>query len=207
MDAPVRALSFALRPARPADTDAVARLILEPTPSLRDLLGSVETAHRVARASFRSVRTLHSHRQAVVAIEGAGVVGVVIAAPGHEWRRRRAWTGLVMLRAGVARARALLRSGALLDRLTPAVPADSVYVASLAVAPGARGRGVGAALMASVEAAARRRGAARLALDVSRANAGGRAFYARLGFVEAGPTTGTGFLRLEKPLPATAVAA
>jgi ribosomal protein S18 acetylase RimI-like enzyme len=196
-----------LRPARLADADAVARLILEPAPSLRDLLGSVETAHRVARASFRSDRTLHSHRLAVVAAEGAAIAGVIIATPGREWRRRRAWTGLVMLAAGVARARALLRSGAVLDRLTPAVPADGVYVASLAVAPGAGGCGVGSALMAAVEVEARRRGAARLALDVSRANAGGRAFYTRQGFVEAGPTTATGFLRLEKALGATAAAA
>jgi GNAT superfamily N-acetyltransferase len=61
--------------------------------------------------------------------------------------------------------------------------------------------------MARVEAEARRRGAARLALDVSHANAGGRAFYARLGFVEADPTTVTGFLRLEKLLSPTAAAA
>jgi ribosomal protein S18 acetylase RimI-like enzyme len=167
----------------------------------------VDTAHRVARASFRSDRTLHSHHLAIVAGEGSALVGVVIATPGREWRRRRAWTGLVMLAAGLARARALLRSGALLDRLTPPVPADSVYVASLAVAPAARGRGVGSALMAAVEAEARCRGAARLALDVSRANAGGRAFYARLGFAEAGPALATGFLRLEKSLAATAAAA
>jgi ribosomal protein S18 acetylase RimI-like enzyme len=199
--------SLALRPAWRGDADAVAQLILEPTPSLRDLLGSAATAHRVARASFRSPRTLHSHRRAVVATDGAWIFGVVIAAAGAEWRHRRAWTGLVMLRAGITRARALLRSGALLDRLTRPVPADSVYVASLAVAPGARGRGVGSALMAQVEAEARRRGAARLALDVRQANAGGRAFYARLGFVEADPTTVTGFLRLEKLLSPTAAAA
>jgi ribosomal protein S18 acetylase RimI-like enzyme len=178
----------------------VAPLILEPAPSLRHILGSAETAHRIARASFRSARTLHSHRRAVVAVEGAGIVGVVIATPGSEWRRQRVWTGLVMLRAGFTRVGTLLRSGALLDELTPAVPPDSVYIASLAVAPAARGRGVGSALMAAVEAGARRRGAARLALDVSRANAGGRAFYARLGFVEASALAATGFLRLEKPV-------
>jgi GNAT superfamily N-acetyltransferase len=200
-------VSRVLRPARAADADAVARLILEPTPSLRNLLGSVAIAHRVARASFRSPRTLHSHRQAVVASEDARIVGVVIAAPGVEWRRRRVWTGVVMLRAGLVRARALLRSGVVLDRLTPPVPADSVYVASLAVAAEARGRGVGSALMAAVEAEARRRGAARLALDVHRANVGGRAFYGRLGFVETRPTRVTGFVRLEKALPATAAAA
>jgi ribosomal protein S18 acetylase RimI-like enzyme len=161
----------------------------------------------VARASFRSPRTLHSHAQAVVAGQDTWIAGVVIATPGPEWRRRRVWTGLVMLGAGLARARALARSGVLLDRLTPPVPADSVYVTSLAVAPDARGRGVGSALMARVETEACRRGAARLALDVSRANAGGRAFYARLGFVETPPAGATAFLRLEKRLLATAAAA
>lgn len=50
----------------------------------------------------------------------------------------------------------------------------------------ARGRGVGAALMAAVEAAARARGRTLLFLDTSVGAAGAEAFYERLGYVRGG---------------------
>ncbi len=191
---------WVVRAARPGDADAAAALILEPAPSLRDLLGSAHAAARMARASFLSPRTLYSHRHAVVASDGAAVTGLAIGVPGDQWRRRRWWTGLVMLAAGPAWGRALARSGALVDRLTPPVPADCLYVAALAVAPAARGRGVGTALLGRLEAEARRAGRGRLALDVHRGNDAARAFYARRGFAATGGAGATPFVRLEKPL-------
>ncbi len=56
-------------------------------------------------------------------------------------------TGLVMLAAAPHRGWWLVRRGRVLDRIQPSVPADSLYVSSLAVAPGHRGRGVGSELM------------------------------------------------------------
>lgn len=209
--------ALAVRPAHPADADAAAALILEPSPSLADLLGSRKTAWRVARASFLADRSIHSHRHAFVAVDGSEVVGLVVAVPGADFPRLRRWTGLVMLWTGLARARALIRAGGVVDRLTPAVPADCLYVSSLAVAPQLRGHGAGRALVARVEAEARRRGTPRLALDVNRDNPRARAFYERLGFVEtarATPSAGdrsrvptSGFLRLEKRLASTVAAA
>jgi ribosomal protein S18 acetylase RimI-like enzyme len=212
-----RARVVAVRPADPADADVAAALILEPVPSLIGLLHSEEVAYRVARASFLAGRTLHSYRYASVAAEGSDVIGLIVAVPGADFPRLRRWTGLVMLWAGLARARALIRAGGVVDRLTPPVPADCLYVSILAVAPHRRSGGTGAVLMAQVEAEARRRGVARVTLDVNRDNTRGRAFYRRLGFVEAEQRVSsshdrrrvatTGFLRLEKPLAVRAAAA
>jgi ribosomal protein S18 acetylase RimI-like enzyme len=66
----------------------------------------------------------------------------------------------------------------------------SAHIGALAVAAEARGRGVGTALLAEVEAVARRRGRPRLSLDVVDTNPRARALYERLGF------TVTGSLRL-----------
>jgi ribosomal protein S18 acetylase RimI-like enzyme len=63
--------------------------------------------------------------------------------------------------------------------------AGAPYIVSIAVEPDYRSRGVGAALLAHVEAAFRGR-SAHLFLCVSSFNAGARAFYSRHGFDEAG---------------------
>jgi len=64
--------------------------------------------------------------------------------------------------------------------------ADVVEIEHLAVAPEARRRGIGTALVAHVLNAAAARGAAEVHLDVRRRNRAARDLYARLGFVEVG---------------------
>jgi ribosomal protein S18 acetylase RimI-like enzyme len=56
----------------------------------------------------------------------------------------------------------------------------------ISVLEGWRGRGVGHALMAAAEAAARARGARRIVLDMSAANLGALRFYRSLGYAEYG---------------------
>jgi ribosomal-protein-alanine N-acetyltransferase len=64
--------------------------------------------------------------------------------------------------------------------------ADEGELANLAVAPSARRRGVGAALLGSVLAEATARGAATLYLEVRESNQAARKLYAARGFEEVG---------------------
>ena len=63
---------------------------------------------------------------------------------------------------------------------------DEAEVANVAVAPEARGRGVGARLLDEALSAARRHGAASVYLEVRDSNAAARALYASRGFVQIG---------------------
>lgn len=65
---------------------------------------------------------------------------------------------------------------------------DRGYLISMWVAPEARGRGIGAALIGAVVAWARGRGLGRLVLDVGVHNASARRLYERAGFVPTGAT-------------------
>jgi len=77
-----------------------------------------------------------------------------------------------------------VRRGRVLDRIQPPVPRDSLYVSSLAVAPGHRSKGVGGELMREAVELARWRKFAVVTLDVGVENEGARRFYERAGFVE-----------------------
>jgi ribosomal-protein-alanine acetyltransferase len=59
---------------------------------------------------------------------------------------------------------------------------DLARLYSIAVADGARGRGIGEALLTAVERAARRRGAARMRLEVRQDNAAAMRLYERRGY-------------------------
>ena len=66
------------------------------------------------------------------------------------------------------------------------VAADEAEILTLAVAPGARRRGLGRRLMQAAAAQAREVGASRLFLEVSSRNAAARALYQSQGFTQAG---------------------
>ena len=63
---------------------------------------------------------------------------------------------------------------------------DEAEILTLAVAPEARRRGLGQALLAATMAEAARRGARAMFLEVAHSNASARALYAAAGFVEVG---------------------
>ena len=76
-----------------------------------------------------------------------------------------------------------------------------INVHDLAVLPGYRGRGIGRALLASVETHARQRGCVKITLEVQENNHRARSVYERAGFANVvyGDTTG-GSLFYAKPL-------
>ena len=85
---------------------------------------------------------------------------------------------------------------------------DIARLYSIAVAPEARGRGLGEALVAAVERAARRRGCARMRLEVRMDNPAAQRLYERLGYRRIGVRhgyyeDGHGAFRYEKALHPT----
>lgn len=89
------------------------------------------------------------------------------------------------LRGAYGRAGAAWRAP-LLDLLDAPVEAHEVVLDGLFVAAGARGRGIGTALVGAVVAEARARGAAEVRLEVVAGNVRAQALYARLGFETRG---------------------
>ncbi|SUZ31949.1 Ribosomal-protein-alanine acetyltransferase [Roseibaca ekhonensis] len=67
---------------------------------------------------------------------------------------------------------------------------DEAEVLTLAVAPAARGKGHGTALLSAAQAQAAERGATRIFLEVATDNVAARALYARAGFVQTGQRRG-----------------
>jgi ribosomal protein S18 acetylase RimI-like enzyme len=199
-----------VRPATLTDAADAAPLLLEPIPSLADVLGSRGSALRVARIVFRSRNTIYSCRFIAAADDDGRVVGLLAAIQGTAWPKLRVTTGLVILAAAPQRTPWLLRRGRVLDRMTPDVPPDSLYVSSLAVAETARRRGAASMLVQAAVERAEREGFSRLALDVGIENEGARSLYERAGFVEASRGESSerdrtiidtpGLLRLERPV-------
>jgi len=70
------------------------------------------------------------------------------------------------------------------------VACDEAEIFTLAVAPGARGRGLGRALLSAVIAEAERRGAKAIFLEVGRDNPAALALYAALRFANVGSRKG-----------------
>ncbi len=74
------------------------------------------------------------------------------------------------------------------------------HVVDIALLPACCGQGIGAAVMAGIEAKARTHGAGALTLTALAGNLGARRFYVRLGFVETGTVAGGTYLNLIKQL-------
>jgi ribosomal protein S18 acetylase RimI-like enzyme len=171
----------ALRRARPEDARHAAPLILEAAPGLALIFGDRPSTLRAVAAAYRAERTELSYRYGMVA-DADRPVGLVIAFPGRLFGSLKLGTGVVLARAaGTRHVAELVKRGRVLDRLIPRPPQDCLYVSILAVAPDARGTGVGSLLLERVVAAA---GQLRksVCLDVGLDNGGAIRLYERLGF-------------------------
>jgi GNAT superfamily N-acetyltransferase len=149
-------------------SDPGKRLRIRPLlPDDRDFV--LDLAERLAEVGMppwrdpEAMRAFH-HRYAVATVEagGRGEADAVFVAEGADGER----LGAVHVH----------------DDSTSLTGEPQAYLATLAVAAEAEGRGVGRALMEAAEVWAHARGHRVLALDVFAGNVGARAFYERLGY-------------------------
>jgi ribosomal-protein-alanine N-acetyltransferase len=134
------------------------------------------TSTRVAASGWAFADMVPSDLPEVVAIERASFPNP--------------WTGPLFLqelqvgfsRTVVARG----HDGAILGYLCRWLVADEIHVLNVAVAPTARGRGLGAALMRQVLDEAAARHVVAVTLEVRRSNDAGRRLYESFGFEEVG---------------------
>lgn len=171
--------AYRLRAAAPDDASALAALILLAGGGVYEfqldgLFGEAALVDVLA-SGICGVAGNFSHRHMIVAEEEAtgSVVGMAHGYPA-EWMRT------------------LDRSFIPPDRLAHLAPFEalqdweSYFVSALAVIPAWRRRGLGAAVLAALADKARVGGFPRLSLHVWADNAAALAFYATVGFVEAG---------------------
>lgn len=144
-----------------------------------------EEASRVQRVLLERDAAEFAPPYGQALVEGDRVLGMFAALTGAELQRRRLKATFALARSGAltpeSRARAQLAATTLLK-----VEPDDLYLASIAVAPAARSRGVGRRLLADVLATAERRGSRRVVLEVAAGNTTARALYAKEQMVQLG---------------------
>lgn len=173
-----------LRPATPADAPAIAALAVE---ALRDkyrpALGTraVDGLTAVVAESIR-LGPARSGHHVVAEIDGR-VAGVVHLPAGPGTGHAPGFAALSRAVGFPAALRAVLVFAL---PAPPALSADACYLDELAVAPWARRRGVGRALVEECARIAGDAGRGRLLLMVTADNAAARALYRAAGFTEVG---------------------
>jgi ribosomal protein S18 acetylase RimI-like enzyme len=204
-------MSFALRPATPADP-ADALLYASAQPYYDAYAGSEARARGLlAYVYARRGHAASFEVCSVVELDG-GVAGVIAWFPVAEGdERARRFVSLTAPRVPPWRWPALLRHLRAAGQVSPHPPPGTLYVDALAVAPEFRRRGVASALLAGAEDAAKASGFDGVALDTGLHNDAARSLYERAGYrqreVRRAPTAnvaaaigGPGFVGYVKPL-------
>ncbi len=173
-----------IQPARPEMAPAASALIYLTMGKMADYTlgaGDARRARRMLASLFRAENNRFCHRLTDVALVSGRVVGLILSYPTSR-----------KVALELATAADLLRFGGLpyfLDVVYRTLPLAFVkewdgaacFIAHLAVSPDYRRRGIGCALLATVEGRARARGHRALALTVE-VNSPALAFYRHLGF-------------------------
>ncbi len=177
-----------IRRARPDDASIAAYLIRQSLhlDSVADYilgLGDPDLARRALQRFFVKNTNRFSYDHAQIAEVGSVVVGIILGYDARTMRRANYYMAFQApfvygLRGAVRLARA---SGWLMFDIPKPGPGE-FHVHNLAVLPEWRGRGIGKALLLSVEERARQRGYTKCSLDVSVDNPDARGFYEHLGY-------------------------
>ena len=204
-------MSFALRPATPADP-AAALLYTSAKPYYDAYAGSEARARALLAAVYgRTGHAASFEVCSVVELEG-DLAGVIAWFPVDEGdARARRFVALTAPRVPPWRWPALLRHLRAAGLVSPNPPLGTLYVDALAVAPGFRRRGVATALLAGAEEAAAAAGLGGVALDTGLHNEPARSLYESAGYGQreirrapnqsvAAAIGGPGFVGYFKPL-------
>lgn len=141
-------------------------------------------AKQLAQALFAAGAGEYAAPHARVALDAEGrVIGMVTAPLMHKELGQARFRAARVLKPLVEDAEGALRRSALARQTLLAPGAEDAYLSRVAVAPAARGHGVGAELVTWFSERARERGAKRLVLEVSPVSEAAVRLYARLGFV------------------------
>ena len=176
-----------IRPARPEDREAAALLYVSAAPYYDVFAGSGPRARRVLAGVWpRRGHTASWEICRVVELDGR-IVGVLAAFPARAGDRlARRFLGLAVVRMPAWRWPVVLRHLRASARITPHPPPGSLYVDALAVADGARRRGIATALIADALEQARAAGLEGVALDTGIENTDAQALYEGAGFERRG---------------------
>lgn len=179
-------MSELVRPAGAGDAETVAALIYASANGMYDrLAGGAGRAPRVIERAFEESGTNASAEVVTVAELGGEVAAAMASFPAEEAApRASAFQRLVLRSIPPWRWPGSLWLYWVGTRVAPQAPDECLYVDALATAPDRRRRGAARALLAEVEARARRQGMRQLALDTSLDNKPARALYLAEGFVE-----------------------
>jgi ribosomal protein S18 acetylase RimI-like enzyme len=204
-------MSFALRPATPADP-ADALLYASAKPYYDAYAGSEARAQALLAAIYGRRGHAASFEVCSVVELGGDLAGVIAWFPVEEGdARARRFVSLTVPRIPPWHWPALLRHLRAAGHVSPHPPAQTLYVDALAVAPEFRRRGVARAMLAAAEHAAAAAGLDGVTLDTGLHNDAARSLYEATGFrqreVRRAPTAraaaaigGAGFVGYVKAL-------
>lgn len=173
-----------IRPARADDRGDVAALMYSAGPELFEFLYRTDRVdpRDFITQEFRSGRGFCGWRNTTVAVVDGEVVATGCFYSGRDHARLMLGSVLNALRFfRVAEVLPLLLRSGHVDSAITQPAKDELYLASFAVAPSMRGRGIGEAMVQYQLATARQRGFRLFSLDVSVLNPRAEALYRRLG--------------------------
>jgi ribosomal protein S18 acetylase RimI-like enzyme len=204
-------MSFALRPATPADP-ADALLYASAKPYYDAYAGSEARARALLAAVYGRTGHAASFEVCSVAELEGDLAGVIAWFPVDQGdARARRFVALTAPRVPPWHWPHLLRHLRAAGTVSPNPPLGTLYVDALAVAPGFRRRGVATAMLARAEEVAAAGGLSGVALDTGLHNTSARALYERVGYRQreirrapnpsvAAAIGGPGFVGYFKPL-------
>jgi ribosomal protein S18 acetylase RimI-like enzyme len=179
-------VDHSVRAARRRDATAAGLLYASAAPYYDAYFGGEHRARRVLAAMWRHPGHTASYETCRVATPGTeadavlGVVSGFLLAEGD--RLANAFVSRSTRAVAPWRWPRIFRHLRAAARLTPRPPVDAYYVDALAVAEGARRRGVARILLDDASRRARAAGASGVALDTGLANSAARALYEACGF-------------------------